>query len=298
MKFFTNYQVSRNVIRHFSQGINLSPPPTFKSNFPIRLIGNHLGNFAHTIIDHLPNLIWLNQFCENHYIFLHDVTHKRRNPYDTVKYLLSLLNIELQNIHFIKDSVDLPKHYVDFHLSHHRFAFQYSLLKNYIDKLDIIETNPNLMIYCTRNSGGRAGHKRQMDDKNELEIILASVAFCQKHNLEFYCFDGTHEGQPMSIESQFKLFRRAKIVAGPHGGAFANVIAIPQTNDCHVCEFSEDRVIVHQRGLFRKNYSSILRFFPEHYLDYSLIPFEEGSTTEVTQISINNYKNWLDQIHF
>ena len=72
-----------------------------------------------------------------------------------------------------------------------------------------------------------AGHEREIvaQLKSAAEAALPSP-------LELVVFDGTvagtHSGETMSIRQQADLFREAAVVVGPHGGALANLLWLPQ----------------------------------------------------------------------
>jgi len=170
-------------------------------------------------------------------------------------------------------------------------------IKNLVDSINQ-PCQANLFLYCTRNKGGNVLNGRLMEEDNEAKIIELSKRYCDDQNLIFKIFDGNNpRGEKMSIRQQMDLFKRAKVIVGPHGGAFANIISIQKGQNAVVCEFtSGSNTCLQDIAHFGKNYNQILGFLPETYLKYYLIPFESGSNTERTFIDIKNYQQFLQDI--
>lgn len=170
-------------------------------------------------------------------------------------------------------------------------------IKNLVDSISE-PTQVKFFLYCTRNRGGNVSNGRLMKEDNEKKIINLSKEYCENQNLIFKIFDGNNErGERMSIRQQIDAFKKAKVVVGPHGGAFANIISMQKDQNAIVCEFtSGSNTCLQDIAHFGKNYNQILGFLPETYLNYYLIPFESGSNQERTFIDINNYRKFLKDI--
>ena len=251
-----------------------------------------VDNFCHNLIDFLPELLDLER-SEKYDLILAPHSRITDNFIDS-------FSIEFKKIKFIKTNFNFTSQTID--------LYQYNINQRRIDKslklreilLKKINTalNADKLIYCTRNTGEGALHGRRMKAHNESMILKLSIDYAKKYGLDFIVFNGFNkDGSRMSILDQASLFSQAKIVAGPHGGAFANIIYIPENNNCKVCEFtSGNHTAVQQVKNFGKNYNRLLGFAPETYLDYYLIPFEIGSDQNETSIDINNYKYFLNSI--
>ena len=247
------------------------------------------NNFCHNVIDFLPELIWLDQKI-NDSVIIAPITKTTRNYIDT-------FDIEFKHLNFIENDIDINSKKIqiyDYDINY-RSSKKILLLKTILAKNIDQSKKANRFIYCTRNSGGGASHQRPMNRENEMNIIDLSREYCGKNNLIFTIFNGLDSSKNiMSMLDQAKLFSEAKVVCGPHGGAFANIIHIPEKNKCKVCEFTSGKYTAVQKvDNFGKNYNRLLGFAPQTYLDYYLIPFAPGSDDKETSIDIHNYKTFL-----
>lgn len=251
------------------------------------------NNFCHTLIDILPELLYLDGI-EKYDLILAPHSQVTEN-------FINTFNIKFKNIKFIKNDFIFTSQTIDLYQYsiNYRHTSKILKLKETLLKEINITTTPNKLIYCTRNTGGGAKNGRKMNAHNEDIIIKLSKHYAQSNDLEFVVFNGyNQDGSNMSILEQAHLFSQAKIVTGPHGGAFANIIYIPADNNCKVCEFTSGNhtTIQGKAKNFRKNYNRLLGLAPETYLDYYLIPFKIGSDQKETLIDIENYKYFLHSI--
>jgi len=252
-------------------------------------------NFCHNIIDILPELIHIDNSSKYDLILA-----KHSKITDD---FINTFKIKFQKIKFVKTSCDLTPQSIDlynYYMHSQRQTHKSLKLRETLLQQIKITPTPNKLIYCTRNTGGGANHGRKIKPTNEDLIIKISKEYAKAYDLDFVIFDGCNEGgSRMSIIEQANLFSRAKIVAGPHGGAFANIIYIPTENHCKVCEFTSGKyTAVQSVPDFGKNYNRLLGFAPQTYLDYYLIPFEIGSNAEETFINIDNYKSFMQSCSF
>lgn len=251
-----------------------------------------VDNFCHNLIDFLPELLDLER-SEKYDLILAPHSRITDNFIDS-------FNIEFKKIKFIKTNFNFISQTIDlyqYNINQRRVEKSLKLREILLKKIKIT-SHPDKLIYCTRNSGEGTLNGRKMNASNEAEIIELSRDYAHKYGLEFVVFDGGNEdGSRMSILDQANLFSQSKIVVGPHGGAFANIIYIPADNNCKVCEFTSGKhTAVQEVTNFGKNYNRLLGFAPDTYLDYYLIPFEIGSDKNETYIDINNYKYFLNSI--
>ena len=246
--------------------------------------------FCHNIIDLLPELLWLDQQQEYDLIIVPmcDMTRK----------FIDQFKLEFTRVKFIEAEFHFRATKISWYryIIHARRTEKILNLRNHFMRCLNLSNRCNKMIYCTRNSGGGALHRRTMVHTNHREIIDISRQFARDNKLDFIIFDGCNrDGTKMSLIDQAQLFCQAKIIFGPHGGAFANIIHVPVENQCKVCEFTSGVHSAVQRvSHFNKNYNKLLANAPETYLDYFLIPFTEESTKDRTSIDIENYQTFLN----
>lgn len=252
-----------------------------------------VDNFCHNLIDFLPELLDLEE-SEKYDLIL--------APYSLIAdNFIDSFNIKFKKIKFIKTNFNFTSQTIDLYQYdiNHRCTKKSLKLREVLLRKINFTAAPNKFIYCTRNTGGGAMHGRKMQSQNETMIIDLSKEYAARHDLEFVVFDGCNKDESrMSVLDQANLFGQAKIVTGPHGGAFANIIYIPADNNCKVCEFTSGMhtAVLDSVNNFGKNYNRLLGFAPETYLDYYLIPFEIGSDKEEIFINIDNYKYFLNSI--
>lgn len=251
------------------------------------------GNFCHNLIDFLPELLDLEE-SEKYDLILATQSDITDNFIDTFDIKFKKTKFIRSNFNFTAKIINLYQYDINERCSNKSLK-----LKNILSKKINFTGAPNKFIYCTRNTGGGSRHGRKMESHNETMIIDLSKEYAAKHDLDFVVFDGCNkDGSRMSVLDQANLFGQAKIVTGPHGGAFANIIYIAANNNCKVCEFTSGMhtAVLDSVNNFAKNYNRLLGFAPETYLDYYLIPFEIGSDKEETFINIDNFKYFLNSI--
>ena len=252
-----------------------------------------VDNFCHNLIDFLPELLDLEE-SEKYDLILATQSDITDNFIDTFDIKFKKTKFIQSNFNFTAEIIDLYQYNINERCSNKSLK-----LKNILSKKINFTGAPNKFIYCTRNTGGGSKHGRKMQSHNETMIIDLSKEYAAKHDLDFVVFDGCNKDESrMSVLDQANLFGQAKIVTGPHGGAFANIIYIPANNNCKVCEFTSGMhtAVLDSVNNFAKNYNRLLGFAPETYLDYYLIPFEIGSDKEETFINIDNFKYFLNSI--
>ena len=250
---------------------------------------------SHIFIDVLPKLLHLYESNEYDQIFM---------PHSEIlQKLMELIKIDLSDkVTFVKGKIpvfassivleDHPTYYI-------RDGLKTKHLKEKIDEfLRTIEPeNKNTLIYCSRNSKD-ANHGRRPDENNEKEIVNLLRKFVQNntyYNLVIY--NGTINGTTMSFKEQIKLFNSAKIIVGPHGGAFANTIFIDPNNDCTICEFTDGpKSIIHGNRPFIKNYNFLYGDIFKYFANYYLIPYDEKSTKSKISIDVKNLEAFLAKI--
>jgi hypothetical protein len=101
----------------------------------------------------------------------------------------------------------------------------------------IVNTQKQYVIYCSRNNVQCILNDRRMIQENEDELVAYLKEYASEHNLEFYLLTGQEpDGSTTPVSKQYELFTNAKIVIGPHGGAFANIIFLDAKKKATVIE--------------------------------------------------------------
>lgn len=255
------------------------------------------NNYGHVLHDLLPMLVYLDKSTEAELIVV-----------ASTPMLISLM--ALHNIEFKKICI-LEPNSIHLYKAHSYFVFEYLMrcrnsnisaaykasLDNYLDTLDTAEKK-NFLIYCTRNNSSDVLHKRKMTTSVETNILRRLSNFALTHDLEFLIFNGQEDGRTMSHVKQLNLFRRAKVVVGPHGSAMANVVYLDPEIHPIVCEFtSGPRNTIHGKEAFRKNYNFLNSFAFNDLYSYVLLLFDLSSTNAFTSIKIDEFERFLEVAH-
>lgn len=103
--------------------------------------------------------------------------------------------------------------------------------------LPIINTPKPFVLFCSRTTTGARGG-RNITRQNENEVVEHLKQYAEENNLEFYFLTGQEpDGSCVTLAKQYELFSNAKIVVGPHGGAFSNLIFLDPAKKPKVIEF-------------------------------------------------------------
>lgn len=259
--------------------------------------GPWFDNYGHVLHDMLPILLYLDSYSTADMIVCKS-THM-------IESLVKLHGIKFSKIKFLKPKEKLP--IVDCDLFVLKFSHptcRYTELStNYKQTLDKnvdknnVDNKSALLLYCSRNNSTDVKHSRQMDQVCENQIISKLRQLADEKGLTFMIFTGQKNNKTMSHHDQLMLFRRAKIVVGPHGSAMANVIYLDPKNHPIVCEFtSGSENIVHNMQAFKKNYNYLNSFVFDELYQYFLIPFDMKSTNDVTCIDLKLMDLFLNEI--
>jgi capsular polysaccharide biosynthesis protein len=148
----------------------------------------------------------------------------------------------------------------------------------------IVNKPKQYLIFCSRSSKkARAG--RNITKENEEEIVTYLKEYAEEQNLEFYFLTGEEpDGSKTSIAKQYELFTNAKIVVGPHGGAFSNLIFLDPEKKPKIIEFCP---LPHKS--FMTLFGGAIETFAEyHQLPYILPPelLNETSKYIMKRISV------------
>lgn len=245
------------------------------------------NNYCHCLIDILPVLLYSDKYFESDLII---------SPLsDLMLTLIALFGLEFNKVKFLKKNEKITLKYKEeseFQITNqHRNYTMISLLKEKIEfcfnQNHHIPLN-NRLIYCTRNTSSDVKNNRKMLNSNEQAIIEILKNYAESNNLVFTLFNGQENGKTMDHIKQMVLFREAKIVIGPHGGAMSNVIYLDPKNKPAVCEFCcgiHSSKQVKHGSPFSQNYNRLYSYVPGDLFCYSLIPFAHSSTDMETLLS-------------
>jgi hypothetical protein len=295
-------------------------PPTNEtlSTLPVRnLTGDYFAfpqrfqdNFGHFLHDHLPGLAWANHILPKHTSFLlMEDSKKAREPL-TFKARERLTFIDPD---FVKRVTWIQKGTV-VQVTGNLYTF--SDWKRFgkdifgAQRLWITSQKPmaplppknKKVIFYTRKSNDTQ-HGRIMDTKNEQEILdlihLKMVEY-GRDNEELVIFNGQENGETMSLEHQFQLFKSASTVIGPHGSGMANIVWLPESQSCddrpRVLEFlarapGEGQFHI-QNGGPGKTYYYLFSTAP--WVEYHHMFYTNHSTSDNMFVSLGNVAEALD----
>jgi len=154
--------------------------------------------------------------------------------------------------------------------------------------------------YSRGGDDGDTRHGRVMEKDNEnatLTIIREKLVQHQKPSTKIVIFNGHDEdGNTLSIEQQFNIFRKAHAFIGPHGSGFGgNYLWLdPFASSCkertQILEFMPGPENPEIHALYASYYGNI-RKWP---LDYHNLLYTKKSTYTTTFIDLESLKDALD----
>eukprot|EP00546_Thalassionema_frauenfeldii_P001124 CAMPEP_0178937030 /NCGR_PEP_ID=MMETSP0786-20121207/25514_1 /TAXON_ID=186022 /ORGANISM="Thalassionema frauenfeldii, Strain CCMP 1798" /LENGTH=532 /DNA_ID=CAMNT_0020615523 /DNA_START=70 /DNA_END=1668 /DNA_ORIENTATION=- len=155
------------------------------------------------------------------------------------------------------------------------------------------------VIWHTRKGNSDAKHGRVLDPSIEAQALKQVEAKLKQHkkNETIVIFDGRDEnGETMSIEDQFAVFRGAFAFIGPHGSGFGGnyIWTDPFASKCderfQYLEFmpGPENPQIHDKYA---HYFANIRKWP---FDYHTLLYTKHSTKEITQIDLETLDDALD----
>jgi len=250
-------------------------------------------NYGHILPDSIPDLI--NAEENDNY----DVVFSATSPMQ--KEIINLIGLKFNKVKFIEEKQYLKARSVTILNKSTYPQLNVSKIRRFkglIEENISSSENSNTLIYH-RRSKKNAQNGRIISEDNEKIIIDLLKEHASNLDLSFCVYDGMVNGERMPIKDQIRLFRSAKMIVGPHGSGFANVIWIDPKNKCKVCEFAwgtekMNNWVKGQTLGFSKNYNSLYSGCIDDYTDYFLIPFSNKSIGENVEIDIDNLREFLD----
>jgi len=263
------------------------------------------GNLGHFIHDNLPNIAYLKYLVPSTTKFLlgYDELHARILKFiDPVFYeRIHWMNrdehiVEVTNGTLTVTTAPSP--------SYLGCCEQLVPLRQWVAQSHPEVPDKKVVVFYTR--GDKETGMRNEDNKHGRVLDLSLEKVLLEHirlkllqynrTEEVVIFDGKDNGETMSIENQFKLFRSASTIIGPHGtGLGGNYIwTNPFATSCddrvQVLEFLPGKESAHVQAL-HASYFMQYRKWP---FEYHHILYNNASTPMVTQIDIGHFDTALD----
>jgi len=259
--------------------------------------------YGHFLTDQLPNIAYLRSQRPNAKFILMDTPMSRNviqflDPrfYDSVIWTQKDQHVKIRGgtLSIYKPDVALPTV-----MGRNLFRYFWDWMKTTHSYYD-----PNQapkVIYYTRHNPVVAGG-RQIEVKLEARIIEVIKYKMEQHGRteELYIYNGNDEnGNTLSVEDQFFLFRSATTAIGPHGTGLVNAIWMnPFPETCsqrpQMLEFTPGPWSDVHGGLFNGHYTTLGRGFP--VLDYNMITYTAESTRDVVYINLDDLALALDRM--
>jgi capsular polysaccharide biosynthesis protein len=184
--------------------------------------GNFPNNWYHWIIEILPKIVSINKelVYEKYPILVPEIIKKLPNHFKLllhfckkrqIIYINQKYNYKISDLIFVESPCVAPPNfkaevYREHHLDYHTCEL---IMNSYKEELDLIPTYPSLKfekIFLARK------HSRTNYNQNEIILFLENRGF------------KTIYAEDLSYEQQINVFRNAKIILGPTGAAWANLI--------------------------------------------------------------------------
>jgi Glycosyltransferase 61 len=263
-------------------------------------VSNHFpGNYGHFLHDHLPFIAYARHMLPQHTKFIlvdNEADRKRLQFIDPQFESERVIWAEQKMIYKVSaGSISgLPppatRHIIN----------RYSLLREWVLLKPSFRTDQRTIIYYTR-SGFDVRNGRFMDSLHEKVLINLVKQKMMEHgrNEHLVIFDGKENGQPMSLQHQFDLFRTARVVIGPHGSGLANILWLPGAATCEerpkVLEFLVQPTQTDiQVGGSLKTYM-YLYGFPK-WVDYHHLYYTSYSTSQRMSVDVKHFVQALEDM--
>ena len=271
------------------------------------LIGNHVGYttwfagiFGHHYDDHLPSIAYLRTQVPKDYKFILLDTKLGRavlkflDPdfYQRVVWVqehdvvLVLGNLYVTRIH--------PTYPLMWGCNR-----PYDYLRAWIqEKKPDVPTERNVVFYSRASSD--TTHGRVLDKQLEQQILQRIRNAMVKYNRpekDIVVFTGQDEnGKTLSVEEQFRIFRSAKTIIGPHGaGMLANLLWVdPRPMDCHNRVQALEFIPGEESTQVQPLYHSMHMRWRNWPVDFNVLLFTKQSTPKITRINLDDFDDALE----
>jgi len=200
-----------------------------------------LGNYAHFLQDSWPIILWIRQNAAglgDRFGLLDTDMHRQFVQWFDPDFAAIITWIPIDKVNCMSGVLVAPQY--KFHQNNGRTCGDVWLISNpafirtiaiEMERIRPQSTNPigdDCIIFYSRRSS-HTFHGRVIPYEHEnlmIEIIRDTmISFGRKEKLIIYNGEDVN-GKMMTYEEQFRLFRRAKVVIGPHGSGLANILWI------------------------------------------------------------------------
>jgi len=259
--------------------------------------------YGHFLTDQLPSIAYLRSQRPNAKLILMD-TPMSRNIIEFIDPLLYETIVWTQKNQHVMIRGGTLSIYKPDHLptvmGRNLFRYFWDWMKE--ARPEVVPPERQLIVYYTRHNPIVTGG-RQIERTLELQIIelikLKMVHHGRKERL--YIYNGNDgNGDMLSVNAQFHIFRSATTAIGPHGTGLVNAIWMkPFPETCaerpQMLEFTPgpDSIDVHS-ALFNGHYTTLGRGFP--MLDYNTVTYTAESTKDVVYVSLDDVALALDRM--
>jgi Glycosyltransferase 61 len=264
-----------------------------------------LGNYGHYLHDHLPSLAYLrkatvNEYDEDARFILPDFgRYKEMVNFTDPEFYKRIDWVAFGEVVKIEGEVIYlePTGFPEF--GGHalmKYVREWLVEAHPFDQADF-DTNKHVVFY---NRTGTA-RTRILDSEQEKKVVATIRAAMDRHGLgdqEIVIFSGKDKnGETVTMDEQFQIFRRASTIIGPHGSGMSNMIwTNPNPKGCEarpkILEFVPGEDVAHVQTLYGGYYRSF-RALP---LDYHEIFYQVPSINTHTFISLTELENGLNAI--
>ena len=265
-----------------------------------------LDNFGHVMHDNLPVVAWLRSSVPDHVKFILPNTGVYRSI------------IEFLDPEFFAERVVWADYGEEIKVEggtltvavgdrDHPIIMGNNLMKhlrNWIQETHpryVVPPSERTVVFYTRGSlsGHRASHGRVVSADHERNVLALVEAKMKEHNKSEHLvvFDGQDKaGNTLSILEQFRIFRTATSVIGPHGSGLPNLVwTDPAPENCDertkVLEFIPGSDSPQVQNFAYRGYYVVMRGLP---LDWNQITYAANSTSETTFIRLPDLAMALD----
>lgn len=272
-------------------------------------------NFGHILHDNLPVVAWLRSVLPETTIFLLPESKIFRKLLDFIDPDFVLLRVRWykpNEIIEVRDGTLTVSDQATFIGKHGNTLWRH--LRHWIAERhpERYPQEERVVVYYIRGSvpdegattaAASAGtkHGRVLDPSHERDVVASIRAAMARYNrteeLVFFTGCDDVDGNILSIEEQFAIFRRASAIIGPHGSGLANAVwTYPLPTECEervkMLEIIPARDSAKVQVLYNGYYWN-MRGMP---LEWHQITYAANSTRDVTYIRLNDLERALDSM--
>lgn len=259
-----------------------------KGNNILILNLNHTNAYGHIYTDVMPEICFTEELYPEYDCIITVVSQLMKSVIDFFGFKISDKIKVIDDADYIENfqhrlffkKLTILNHCVNSHFDKKNNIKKLKSIMN--DLRPIPKVDLPYLIYCSRNAKS-AKHGRRLIQENEDQIIKILKEYAVENHLQFHMLTGIEsDGSATSLYKQYELFTNAKIVVGPHGGVFSNLIFLDTNKKPDVIEFTLKDI--------NKNFINLSDGAFDDFCSYRLIKYVENYTwgeQNVKKVSIN-----------